>query len=127
MRLALAALVVFMGTAQARDSGQWDDADPAIAQWYAGLRQPDNPQMSCCGLADAYWADEYVIEGDKVFAIITDDRDDGPLRRWHVPVGTKILVPTNKLTFSQGNPTGHIVIFLNRNMDVLCYVQNGGV
>ncbi len=117
----------FLLSAHARDSGQWDAEDPAIAQWYAGLRQPDNPHFSCCGEADAYWADEVVVEGDKVYAIITDDRDDAPLRRWHVPVGTKILIPPHKYKFDAGNPVGHTVIFLNKNRDVYCFVQNGGV
>ncbi len=120
-------LALLPSIVSARDSGQWDNADPAIAAWYAGLRQPDNPPMSCCGEADAYWADEVVVEGDKVYAVITDDRDDAPLRRWHVPVGTRILVPPHKYKFDAGNPTGHTVIFLNKNRDVYCFVQNGGV
>ncbi len=120
-------LALLPSIVSARDSGQWDAADPEIAAWYSGLRQPDNPPMSCCGEADAYWADEVIVEGDKVYAVITDDRDDAPLRRWHVPVGTRILVPPHKYKFDQGNPTGHQILFLNKNRDVYCFVQNGGV
>lgn len=129
-RLASAGLFLFSlmanGT-QARDFGQWGDADAEIAQWYAGLRQPDNPKQSCCGEADAYFADQIVVEGDKVFAIITDDRPDGPLGRQHVPVGTRIEVPAHKYKFDAGNPTGHTIIFLSLSLNVYCFVQNGGV
>ncbi len=125
--VAALLLALLPSIVSARDSGQWDAADPAIAQWYAGLRQPDNPPMSCCGEADAYFADIIEVEGDKVYAVITDDRDDAPLRRWHVPVGTRILVPPHKYKFDAGNPTGHTVIFLSKNRDVYCFVQNGGV
>ncbi len=125
--ICLAVCVLVVSIAQARDLGQWGDSDPAIALWFSTLKQPDNPPMSCCGESDAYWADQVEIDGDKVFAVITDDRPDEPLRRMHVPIGTRILVPPHKLKFDQGNPTGHVVIFLSRNLDVYCYVQNGGV
>lgn len=111
----------------ARDLGQWANTDPEVSAWYRNLRQPDNPAISCCGESDAYWADRVEIEGDKVIAIITDDRPDEPLRRPHVPVGTRIVVPPHKLKFDSGNPTGHVVIFLSRNLDVLCYVQGSGI
>ncbi|MBI1202522.1 MAG: hypothetical protein GC182_08430 [Rhodopseudomonas sp.] len=113
--------------ARARDLGQWDDAS-AIAQWYRSLMQPDQPTISCCGEADAYWADKVETgPNGETLAIITDDRNDGPLGRHHVPAGTRIVVPSNKIKWDRGNPTGHIVIFLSVNNDVYCYVQNGGV
>ena len=43
--------------ALARDLGQWDGVDPLHRQWFNGLKQPDNPTLSCCGEADAYWAE----------------------------------------------------------------------
>ena len=112
----------------ARDSGQWAQQDPMIAGWFATLKQPDNPTASCCGEADAYWADQVETDSDDhTIAVITDDRDDAPLNRPHVPIGTRIIVPPNKIKWDRGNPTGHIVIFLSWNRDVYCYVQNGGV
>lgn len=123
--LALAG--AFLMPAHARDSGQWDKEDPAISQWYRSLMQPDNPGASCCGDADAYWADEVEFRGDKVIATITDPRPDEPLRRRHIPIGKKYEVPRNKITYRDGNPTGHVIIFINWNDDVLCYVMNGGV
>lgn len=88
--------------------------------------QPDQPEYSCCGTADAYWADVTEVKDGKVIAVITDDRPDGPVGRRHVPVGTRIVVPQNKIKWDRGNPTGHIVIFLNYSRQVLCYVQDWG-
>jgi hypothetical protein len=119
-------LLVIARPAQARDLGQWNGADPAIRRWYEGLMQPDVPTASCCGEADAYWADEIHVRDGRTYAVITDDRDDGPLKRPHVPSGTEIEVPPNKLKWDRGNPTGHGVIFLSRNRYVFCYVQPGG-
>ena len=116
-----------MAPALARDLGQWDNTS-AISQWYRALKQPDNPVMSCCGKADAYWADKVETgPNGELIAVITDDRPDGPLGRHHVPVGTRIVIPPHKIKFDQGNPTGHIVIFLTPANEVWCYVQNGGV
>lgn len=122
--------------AHARDLGQWADTDPAIVAWYSKLQQPDNGQ-SCCGEADAYEADEAHVTDGKVVAVITDERDDVPLRRQHVPVGTRYVIPENKITRVDGNPTGHVIVFLgavswiNGSHDpsmrpVLCFVLNGG-
>jgi hypothetical protein len=111
----------------ARDLGQWEAGDPAIRAWYQGLMQPDIPSASCCGEADAYWADSYEVAGDQYVAIITDPRPDEPLRRKHLEIGTRIVVPNHKLKFDQSNPTGHGIIFLSRGDYVYCYVAPGGV
>lgn len=111
----------------ARDVGQWEQSDARTSLWYRSLMQPDNPGVSCCGEADAYWADKVEIEGNKVFAIITDDRADEPLRRPHVPVGKRIEVPRHKYKFDRGNPTGHNVIFLSVTLQVYCFVQGSGI
>lgn len=107
------------------DSGQWPDGP--IKQWYQSLMCPDVPTRSCCGEADAYWADEIHVRDGKTYATITDDRDDAPLGRPHVPVGTEVEVPPEKLKWDRQNPTGHGVIFLSTAMYVWCYVQPGGV
>src|SRR5436190_2124372 len=72
----------------ARDSGQWEATDAAIRAWFRDLMQPDNPRVSCCGEADAYYADSFDVQGENYVAIITDTREDGPLGRPHIPVGT---------------------------------------
>ena len=127
--LALCALVLGLISscaANARDLGQWDGADHDVRAWYQALMQPDVPTASCCGEADAYWADEVHVRDGKVFAIITDDRPDEPRGRPHVAVGTEIEIPNNKLKWDRSNPTGHGVVFLSRGGYVFCYVQPGG-
>ena len=103
--LACAGLLA-IGAAHARDLGQWEGADPAIAAWFKNLKQPDNPAISCCGESDAYFADDFEVDGDQYVAIVTDDRPDAPLRRPHVPPGTRIVIPKHKIKHDQGNPTG---------------------
>jgi hypothetical protein len=56
--------------ANARDLGQWETADSEIRQWYQALMQPDIPNASCCGEADAYWADEVHVRDGKTYVII---------------------------------------------------------
>jgi hypothetical protein len=113
------------------DMGHYDD--PTISLWYKNVRQPDHPAISCCGYADAYWADEVTTgPNGETIAVITDDRDDEPLGREHIPIGTRYIVPPGKIKWDQGNPTGHIVIFLGYATDfterpVVCYAENGGV
>jgi hypothetical protein len=110
----------------ARDLGQWDAADLEIRQWYQALMQPDVPTASCCGEADAYWADEIHVRNGKTYAVITDDRPDEPRGRPHVDIGTEIEIPNHKLKWDKSNPTGHGIVFLSRNRYVFCYVQPGG-
>jgi len=111
----------------ARDLGQWASSDASVSRWYKSLMQPDNPTLSCCGAADAYYADLFETDGDRYVAIITDMRDDGPLGRHHVEPGTRILVPNTKLKVDSGNPTGHGVIFLSSSDTVFCFVAPGGM
>jgi len=126
--LALAiALLAIEPPGFARDNGQWEATDAAVQAWFRALMQPDNPMVSCCGEADAYYADSFEVQGDEYVAIITDTREDAPLGRPHIPSGTKIVVPNNKLKFDRGNPTGHGVIFVSTTRNVLCYVVPGGV
>jgi hypothetical protein len=123
---ALAILILIGGQALARDQGQWEAGDVVMREWFQSLMQPDNPGSSCCGEADAYWADEVEVRDGKTYAIITDTRPDAPLGRPHVPPGTRIEIPDRKLKWDRGNPTSHTVIFLSTGRQVLCYVQSSG-
>lgn len=115
-------------SAHARDVGQWNEGDQTIKQWYQTLTMPDNPTASCCGEADAYWADSYEASKDgEYIAIITDDRPNEPLKRTPVEVGTRIIIPKYKIKWNQGNPTGHGIVFLSSSGSVYCYVPPGGV
>lgn len=129
LRLMLGLLLggLFVCGVSARDSGQWENTDPAIREWYQSLMQPDVPTASCCGEADAYWADEIHVRGGKTYAKITDDRPDEPRGRPHVDVGTEFEIPDNKLKWDRGNPTGHAILFLSRGGYVFCFVQGGGI
>lgn len=123
-----AGAYALLSTARARDLGQWDGQDDTLRQWFISVMQPDNPYQSCCGEADAYWADEVKTgPNGELIAVITDDRDDAPLRRAPMPIGTQIVIPPHKIQFRYGNPTGHIVVFLSSVGTVYCYIQNGGV
>lgn len=118
-------LVGWNNPARPRDNDAWEANPPEVRAWYRGLMQPDNPPISCCGEADAYWADSFEVKDDQYVAIITDTRDV-PNRPTIAP-GTRVVVPNRKLKYDQGNPTGHGVIFLSGNLDVYCYVVPGGV
>jgi hypothetical protein len=121
-----AAVLIFIAVANAHDDNHGGVSDPAIQQWYRSLMQPDNPASSCCGTADAYWADEVHVRDGKTYATITDDRPDAPLGRPHVDNGTEVEIPNHKLKWDKANPTGHGVVFLSRQGFVFCYVQPGG-
>ena len=125
----IAAILIFMGSvgfSAARDLGQWDNADPTVREWYRFLKQPDEPTASCCGEADAYWADEVHVRDGKTYAKITDDRPDESLGRRHRELGTEIEIPNNKLKWDSGNPTGHNILFLGYSDVVFCFVQSSG-
>lgn len=100
-----------------------DHDHPELDSWYAGLMQPDNPTVPCCGTADAYWCDDIHVKDGKVFCQITDDRDDATLGRPHVAMGTEIEIPTHKYKWDKSNPTGHTVVFLSSSRAVYCFVQ----
>lgn len=121
MFAALIALLFYPALVRAHDVHH-----PEYDHWYQSLMQPDNPSVSCCGKADAYWCDDYYARGGKAYCKITDDRPDGPLGRPHIPVGTEIEIPNHKLKFDRGNPTGHNVVFVSRALYVHCFVQGSG-
>lgn len=112
--------------ASARDLGQWGNQDPATRKWFNSLTVPDNPWLSCCGNADAYWTDSFEVNGDQYVAIITDRRPDAPLGRPHIEPGTRVVIPNHRIKWDKGNPTGHGWIFLGGD-EVFCYLPPGGV
>ncbi len=128
----LAPLLVLLGLIVPQLAQPHDAMHPDQDEWYRSLKMPDYPAMSCCGEADAYWADEIHVKDGKTYAVVTDDRDDATLGRPHVPTGTIIEVPDRKLKWDRGNPTGHNVIFLSEpygdgSRQVFCFVQGTGI
>ena len=111
----------------AKDIGQWEATKEDVRAWFRNLMQPDNPTISCCGEADAYYADSFGVDEDRYVAVITDERPDEPLGRRYIAPGTRVIVPNHKIKWDNGNPTGHGVIFIGSSGQVLCYVVPGGV
>ena len=91
------------------------------------MMQPDVPNASCCGEADAYWANEIHVRDGNTYATITDDRPNEPLGRLHIKCGTEIEILNHKLKWYKSYPTGRGIVFLSRNGYVFCYAQPGGV
>lgn len=130
---AMLMMSFMMWPAQGREQypGQYAQVDPKIREWYRELKMPDQPQMSCCGEADAYYAATYTKDGKNI-AVIIDTREDAPLGRPHVAIGTEIVIPDHKMKWDRGNPTGYSIIFLSNpndegKRDVYCFVDGGGV
>jgi hypothetical protein len=116
LTMAVAALA---SATQARDYGQWNDRPAKLLLWFQSLMQPDHPQQSCCGEADAFEADRFEVEGDHYVAVITDGR--GLMAN-----GTRLPVPNEKMKFDAGNPTGHGIIFVGNEGQIYCYVTPSG-
>lgn len=94
-----------------------DDLD--LAKFYLAAKQPDTG-VSCCGEADAYYADQFDITQDGQYvAIVTDDRVIP--NRPEIPVGTRVIIPNEKLNKVPVNPTGHGIVFLGYGRIVYCY------
>lgn len=124
-RMVILLAAILLQPVQAADNGQWEYTDPVIRKWYQGLMQPDNYNVSCCGEADAYWADDFEVQGNEYLAIITDDRTVPG--RPHIAPGTKVVIPNYKLKYDAGNPTGHGIVFMNTIGTVYCYIVPPGV
>jgi hypothetical protein len=130
-RWLLRGLVLYLALIFLIVSCSAHDTDPEITAWMATLRQPDMPSASCCGEADAYFADETIVIGNRVYAVITDNRPDAPLHRPHIAPGTRIEIPPNKYgARPTGNPTEHAILFVRESYDhsfmVYCFVQSSG-
>ena len=74
MLALIITLLALSSPASARDLGQWENQPTYVRQWFQKLMQPDNPLMSCCGEADAYWADSFEVDDGRYVATITDER-----------------------------------------------------
>lgn len=123
----IAAVMILATRAQGREGPQWAQNDPETSAWYTRQMQPDGG-ISCCGPADAYWADEIEVKNGQLYAIITDARADAPLGRAHVPVGTRVEIPAHKFNDPRKdpNPTIHGIVFMNTSREVFCYFNLPG-
>jgi hypothetical protein len=140
MRAIVITLAALAGitAAHAEWKPEYGSEDPTVRAWFSKAMQPDTARpVSCCGAADAYWADSYEVADGHYIAIITDDRK--------IPAridlnGQRIAVPDNKLPNPARqipNPTGHGIIFVmpvendagpsSNPYMVFCYFPPGGV
>ena len=106
------------------------DENIAINNWYLNAQRNDYANGgslgSCCGPADAYWADVSEIKNGELYVTITDDRlvpyriaRDGQVYR----VLSDVIDRKR-----QGNPTGHAIIFIGVSQTtVICYFPNTGM
>lgn len=149
--LTLGLLAQFFGpTADAREG--WHDRPGLVCnpkeiedakalatcrKWISEVKRPDKRSDSCCGEGDAFIADRYVLRDGKYFAIITedyppldvDDGEGGTTKLPGVPLGTEIEIPPekfNNVPEDGGNPSGHGVVFMRTNGEVLCYLGLSG-
>lgn len=126
--IIVAAVLLFGGALYNAAHGKnWDD-DPSIAAniktWYTNAQPNESGRGSCCGEADAYWADDHEIVDGNYIVTITDERNiQGRIPR----NGQKIVIPSEKIDKKmQGNPTGHTVVFINTSHFVLCFFPDWG-
>src|SRR5713226_2200063 len=85
----VAALVI--GSAEAHDPDHHEQLE-----WYQSLMQPDAPNSSCCGEADAYWVEGVHCRCGTTYAVMTDDRPAEMSSLPHVAAGTEVDVPISK-------------------------------
>lgn len=111
-----------------------------IQNWY--YRARDNDGTGCCGVGDAYWTDDTVaVTREGLYVRITDPRScKGPVPGYDEESGTPdadveaqagcirkpdregqiLWIPYNKIDQKgQGNPTGHVVTFINNGRSVI--------
>lgn len=83
-----------------------EDADPALGNWYQGLRQPDTG-ISCCSIADCRPVDDRV--GPNGYEVLID--------------GEWMPVPQEKILQGKHNPSGRAVVCYSENSGILCFVR----
>jgi hypothetical protein len=101
--LIVAAFAVILAAAQAAPP---DGADPFLAPWFQGLRQPGTG-ISCCSIADCRQT-EYRMGHEGYEALIGD--------KW-------IAVPREKVLDHIDNPTGRAVVCYLPGMGIMCFVR----
>ena len=130
MRRLLLCIFLLASSAHAEDRGQWEKTDPVVREWFRTLMRPDYPLSSCCDQSNAYWCDDVSVRHGRTYCRITDRREDEPLRRPHIDVGTEFYVPDRSIKWDRGNPTGHVIVFLADVglgvKVVICFVQTIG-
>lgn len=141
--LALAiGMVLLSGSALSRDG--WDRDRPTVCglasrpeicqNWISTVQRPDYRGASCCGAADSFLADNFVLgPNGELYAVISEDYPDVPgidlddgsaPHDFSIHKGDRILIPPEKVNHlpEDANRSSHGVVFLMpSNHSVLCY------
>lgn len=102
IRLILVTALLFAVEAHAKPP---QNADPALAPWFQGLRQPGTG-VSCCSIADCR-PTEYRIKSDHYEVLIEE--------RW-------LIVPPDKILQRMDNPTGRAIVCWTPQLGIMCFV-----
>ena len=133
MRVLLTILILLSSIISVQGRAIPKYASPSEKAWANALKQPGNPTASCCGPANAYYADKVEPCTHKDFlknedcalvAIITDTRpnEDFIPYRYPIKVGTRVIIPKDKIRrHPSANPTDHNVVFLDEDRWVYCW------
>lgn len=122
--MRIACVATFLALTTSAFSANWESSgNPDIDAWYARAQREGGG--SCCGKGDAYWAQLTKIQDDGVWVAVDDDRTiPGRLAR----DGQEFFVPNAMLDHQrQGNPTGHIVVFVGvaDNLPICLFTGEG--
>jgi hypothetical protein len=102
----VAAAVAGLACATVAKADPPPNADPALAPWYQGLKQP-NTGISCCSIADCR-ATDYRTDGDHYEVLIND--------KW-------TIVPKDKVLQHFDNPIGRAVVCWTPALGIMCFVR----
>lgn len=98
-----------------------DGADPALAPWFEGLRQPGTG-MSCCSEADCREVDYRETPGG--YEVWITDPAAAVLKGAKAGIaGYWVPVPKDKVLQGKDNPTGRGVVCWTPALGVLCFVR----
>lgn len=81
---------------------------------------------ACCSLADAVYADWWKLIDGQLRVRVTGG---GPRDHAWAPIGRVYVISSDQLKNEPGNPTGHGLLFLNRNnLDTAyCFLPGAGI
>lgn len=91
-----------------------ENADPALAPWYQGLKQPPNGSP-CCSISDCRPVEARTI-GNHYEILIQRPTFDVKSPTW-------VAVPDDRILQRTFNPVGRPVACWRRDLGVLCFVR----
>lgn len=98
-------LGLWASPAPAADNGQYQNVDPAIREWFKGVRSPSG--VPCCDIADGHRA-QFEVRGAEFYVKIENE--------W-VPVPPEAIIKGAK------NPTGDAVVWFSHYEGSPIYIR----